>query len=118
VIAETIPDKSVGPRRIGSDGPQISKESIVSSFTALDDRDAVLGPTGEGGYYLLGFKEGRPARIQNDPWRKGQVLEQTLNILKIHSLSYISLNAFSDVDTLKDYERVRHLEPLKHLGIG
>jgi rSAM/selenodomain-associated transferase 1 len=103
---------------IGCDCPQISKESIVSSFTALNDCDAVLGPTEDGGYYLLGLKEGHPALFQNIPWSTGQVLEQTLNILKIHSLSYISLNAFSDVDTLEDFERVRHLEPLKHLGIG
>jgi rSAM/selenodomain-associated transferase 1 len=103
---------------IGCDCPQISKESIVSSFTALDDRDAVLGPTDDGGYYLLGLKEARPALFRNIPWSTGQVLEKTLNILKFQSLSYISLNAFSDVDTLEDYERVRHLEPLKHLGIG
>jgi rSAM/selenodomain-associated transferase 1 len=103
---------------IGCDCPQISKESIVSSFTALNDCDAVLGPTEDGGYYLLGLKEERPALFQSIPWSTGQVLEQTLNILKIHSLSYISLNAFSDVDTLADFERVRHLEPLKHLGIG
>jgi 2-phospho-L-lactate guanylyltransferase (CobY/MobA/RfbA family) len=80
--------------------PQISKESVISSFAGLDRYDVILGPTVDGGYYLLGLKGGHP-----------------LNILKFQTLSYISLNAFSDVDTLEDFMRVRHLEPLKHLGI-
>lgn len=121
-----IPEPDVAKRgwrlrkaiRIGSPCPQISKESIVSSFAALKECDGILGPTRDGGYYLLGLKESRPALFQNIPWRTGQVPEKTLNILKIQSLSYISLVAFSDVDTLEDHERVRHLEPLKHLGIG
>jgi len=110
VIAETYPDRY--------DSPQISIDSIVSSFTAPDHCEAILGPGEVGGYYLLGFKEGRPEHFQNLPWITGTVSEKTANILKIHSLSYITLNAFSDVDTLEQFERVSHLEPLKHLGIG
>lgn len=101
---------------IGCDCPQLSKDSLVSAFTALEDVDTVLGPTVDGGYYLLGLKESRPSLFQGIPWSTGQVFEKTLNILKFQSLSYISLDTFSDVDTLEDYERVRHLESLKHLG--
>jgi len=101
---------------IGCDCPQLSKDSLVSSFMALDQADAVLGPTVDGGYYLLGLKESRPSLFQGIPWSTDQVFDKTLNILKFQSLSYISRDAFSDVDTLEDYERVRHLEPLKHLG--
>jgi rSAM/selenodomain-associated transferase 1 len=101
---------------IGCDCPQLSKVSLVSSFTALDEADTVLGPTVDGGYYLLGLKESRPSLFKGIPWSTEQVYEKTLNILKFQTLSYISLDAFSDVDTLEDYERVRHLEPLKHLG--
>ena len=101
---------------IGCDCPQLSKDSLVSSFTALEHADTVLGPTVDGGYYLLGLKESCPSLFKSIPWSTGQVFEKTLNILKFQSLSYISLDTFSDVDTLEDYERVRHLESLKHLG--
>lgn len=102
---------------LGCDCPQISKESVISTFTGLDRYDVILGPTVDGGYYLLGLKEDRSSLFQDIPWSTGEVFEKTLNILKFQTLSYISLNAFSDVDTLEDFMRVRHLEPLKHLGI-
>jgi rSAM/selenodomain-associated transferase 1 len=102
---------------IGSDCPQISKGSILSTFAALNEADVVLGPTEDGGYYLLGLKASHPVLFQDIPWSSERVLEKTLNVLKIHSLSYILLETFSDVDTLRDFQRVRHLEPLKNLGI-
>jgi uncharacterized protein len=102
---------------IGCDCPQISKESVISTFAGLDRYDVILGPTVDGGYYLLGLKEVHASLFQDIPWSTGEVFEKTLNILKFQTLSYISLNAFSDVDTLEDFMRVRHLEPLKHLGI-
>jgi uncharacterized protein len=102
---------------LGCDCPQISKDSVTSSFTALDSCDVVLGPTDDGGYYLLGLKERHLSLFRDIPWSTGKVFEKTLNILKFQTLSYISLDAFSDVDTLEDFNRVRHLEPLKHLGI-
>lgn len=102
---------------LGSDCPQISIDSIVSSFRALDEKDIVLGPTEDGGYYLLGLKSSHPFLFQDIPWSSERVLEKTLNILNSRSLSYILLDTFSDVDTLQDYDRVRHLEPLKNLGI-
>jgi glycosyltransferase A (GT-A) superfamily protein (DUF2064 family) len=53
-----------------------------------------------------------PSFLQDIPGSSGTVLEKTLNILKIQSLSYFSLNAFSDAGTLEDNERVGHPEPL------
>ncbi len=102
---------------LGCDCPQISKDSLISSFTALDRCDVVLGPTDDGGYYLLGLKKSHASLFRDIPWSTGKEFEKTLNILKFQTLSYISLNAFSDVDTQDDFNRVRHLEPLKHLGI-
>jgi rSAM/selenodomain-associated transferase 1 len=103
---------------LGSDCPQISEESILSSFSILEEKDVVLGPTEDGGYYLLGLKSSLLFLFQDIPWSTERVLETTLNILKEHGLSYILLATFSDVDTLQDLHRVRHLEPLKNLGIG
>lgn len=103
---------------MGSDCPQISKESVTLAMEALETCDVVLGPTKDGGYYLLGLKGRHPFLFQDIPWSTGKVLEKTLNILKIHSLSYLLRDSFLDVDTLDDYLRVRHLEPLKSLGIG
>jgi glycosyltransferase A (GT-A) superfamily protein (DUF2064 family) len=102
----------------GSGRPQISKDSVVSSFVALEGCEVVLGPADVGGYYLLGLKEGShsrgwvPSLFQDIPRNAGNVLEKTLNILKFQSLSYFSRNAFSDAGTQEDNERVGHPEPL------
>jgi uncharacterized protein len=103
---------------MGCDCPQISKDSVISSLSALEDHDVVLGPAKDGGYYLLGLKGRYPFLFEDIPWSTGGVLEKTLNILKIHSLSYLLRNTLSDVDTLDDYLQARHLEPLERLGIG
>jgi rSAM/selenodomain-associated transferase 1 len=103
---------------IGCDCPQISKDSLISSLDDLEGFDTVLGPTEDGGYYLLGLKGWHPFLFQGIPWSTAGVLGKTLNILKNHSLSYLLRDPFLDVDTLADYHRARHLEPLNRLGIG
>lgn len=103
---------------IGCDCPQISKDSLMSALGDLDNCDVTIGPTEDGGYYLLGLKGWHPFLFQDIPWSTDQVLEKTLKILKNRFLSYLLRDTFSDVDTLDDYRRMRHLEPLKRLGIG
>lgn len=103
---------------IGCDCPQISKESLDGAFRDLEEKDVVLGPTEDGGYYLLGLKRPLPFLFQDIPWSTGKVLGNTLNILKKHSLSYLLRDVFSDVDTLEDFQRLRRLEPFGNLGIG
>jgi rSAM/selenodomain-associated transferase 1 len=117
-VAQRLSEGATRMLLLGADCPQISKESVVSSMQDLDRADVVLGPTEDGGYYLLGLKGRHPFLFRDIPWSTEKVLEKTLNILKIHSISYLLRNTFMDVDTLDDYHRARHLEPLKRLGIG
>ena len=118
VVAERLSQGATRVLLLGSDCPQISIESVVSSMEDLERADVVLGPTEDGGYYLLGLKGRHPFLFRDIPWSTEKVLEKTLNILKFQSLSYLLRNTFLDVDTLDDYHRARHLEPLKRLGIG
>jgi glycosyltransferase A (GT-A) superfamily protein (DUF2064 family) len=81
--------------------PQISKVSLVSTYTACSPRPGILGPEVSGGYYFVGLKEGSPSHMQETPRDTGWDLWKTLNILKNQSLSYITLNALSDAGTLQ-----------------
>jgi glycosyltransferase A (GT-A) superfamily protein (DUF2064 family) len=98
--------------------PQISKDSANSLLSARNRRDLILGPAGVGDYYLLGLEGRFPFLTQGAPWSTDGSLEKTLNILKIHSLSYLLRNTLSDADTLDHKLRARQLEPLERLGIG
>ncbi len=116
-IAQRFESGTKGIVIIGSDCPEISEDSLNSAFFGLRSHDVVLGPTTDGGYYLLGLKKGHESLFKNIPWSTELVLQNTLDILKFQFLSYLSLNTFSDVDTMDDFRRVSHLEPLKNLGI-
>jgi glycosyltransferase A (GT-A) superfamily protein (DUF2064 family) len=101
----------------GRRNPQISKDSGISTFGPANRYAVVLGPKGDGGYYLLG-PNGAIASLDRKLLRRpGKRFGKALNILKNQTLSYLSLDAFSDVDTVEDQSRLRHPESLKHLGI-
>lgn len=89
---------------IGSDSPDLPKEYLELAFTALDKSDVVVGPSSDGGYYLIGFTRDTflPEAFERISWGSNKVLEQTTNILKRYSQSLYLLPQWHDVDTLPD----------------
>ena len=65
---------------IGSDVPGISQRDIAEAFHRLDGHDAVVGPSPDGGYWLIGLRR-RPRRLQpfvNVRWSTDAALAGTL----------------------------------------
>ncbi len=89
---------------IGSDCPEIDSSVIENAFYKLDKNDFVIGPTFDGGYYLLGMKEFRPQVFENVAWSTDSVLKSTLSIISSLSLTYELLPAITDIDTFADWE--------------
>ena len=89
---------------IGSDSPQLSVEIFDTAFFALDQNDCVLGPSTDGGYYLLGFSKSTftDAIFANIAWSTDRVLRQTKNRLQQQSLSYSILPEYADIDDIAD----------------
>ena len=87
---------------IGSDCYELTPEIIMNGFQALSTHDAVLGPTRDGGYYLLGMKKIREELFQNKNWGTDSVAADTLNDLKRLSLEYQTLELLNDVDVEED----------------
>ena len=87
---------------IGSDCYELAPEIIMSGFQSLSTHDAVLGPTRDGGYYLLGMKKMREELFQNKNWGTDSVAADTLNDLKRLSLEYQTLELLNDVDVEED----------------
>ena len=87
---------------IGSDTPHITREMIGESFNELDCHDIVLGPSLDGGYYLIAFNKSTFAKdvFQDISWSTDVVLEQTLEKLNNKKVYlHIILN---DIDILED----------------
>lgn len=86
---------------LGTDIPGLNAEILEQAFDALLAHDIVLGPSTDGGYWLLGLK--RPIDLfQNIRWSTPGVLEQTLAQIRRMGLTVCLLKSLSDVDTAED----------------
>lgn len=88
---------------IGSDTFEITQEIIRAAFNILKDKDVVIGPARDGGYYLLGMKELQPELFQNKSWSTESVLSQTLEDLDRLQLKYALLPELNDIDRKEDW---------------
>lgn len=87
---------------IGTDVPWVSRESVIEAFTALDRADLVLGPSDDGGYYLLAIARPRPELFEGVVWGSTSVLAATLQRAEALNLRVKQLAALPDIDTLDD----------------
>ncbi|MDD5757114.1 MAG: TIGR04282 family arsenosugar biosynthesis glycosyltransferase, partial [bacterium] len=63
---------------IGSDFPNLPARYIKEAFKRLDTSDIVLGPSIDGGYYLVGLKQPCPGLFKDVQWSSASVLERTV----------------------------------------
>ena len=92
---------------IGSDIPDIAADIIQKAFAGLENHDLVLGPAGDGGYYLIGMQktalsQANPQLFNGIRWGTDGVLSQTLAVAKKLGLNYILLDTLDDVDRPED----------------
>ena len=88
---------------IGSDLFDLTSSLIISAFKALETYDISIGPSLDGGYYLLGMKKLQPEVFKNKKWGTDSVLENTLQDLKKQKIKL--LKALNDIDTLEDLQQ-------------
>ena len=105
-----------GARRaavIGTDVPWVHRGLVAEAFSALDAHDVVLGPTSDGGYYLLALARLQPALFRDIAWSTPSVFTSTLERAAALGLSVSRLPELPDIDTLDDvrahWPRVRPL---------
>ena len=72
-----------------------------------EELDVVLGPTHDGGYYLIGLTRPNPSLFGGIEWSTPKVLEDTLERLIVMRLQAAMLGACWDVDRPEDLERLR-----------
>ena len=85
---------------IGSDLPEISVDIINGAIEKLDDYDSVIGPTFDGGYYLLGFnKISFCNEVFSDvDWSTDKVFRQTIEILTQQHHRFCIQPILNDID--------------------
>ena len=94
-----------GARRaaiIGTDVPWLTRARVAEAFGALDEHDVVLGPTPDGGYYLLAVDRHRPALFPGIAWSTPSVLASTVERAAGLGLRIQMLDPLADIDTIDD----------------
>lgn len=91
---------------IGSDSPTLPPELIAQAFSLLDDHDVVLGPSTDGGYYLIGAAGRVPPVFDGVHWSTSSVWPQTIGRLEAAGLRYATLKVWYDVDDFEDLRRL------------
>jgi len=87
---------------IGSDCPLLTTDDIITAFARLELNDLVIGPAGDGGYYLIGMTHLVADLFSDIPWGSDQVLDRTLAKIGNMSLSCSLLPTLADVDRPED----------------
>ncbi|GAA5026620.1 hypothetical protein GCM10011506_12420 [Marivirga lumbricoides] len=91
---------------IGSDCYKLDTSIIDKAFEALQNKDAVIGPSTDGGYYLLGMNHLITEVFENKEWSTDSVcLETEKDFRKLH-LSFSKLQALTDIDTEEDLKTI------------
>ncbi len=87
---------------VGNDCPDLTPETIQQSFNLLNQSDVVIGPSTDGGFYLLAIKKINERIFDNVKWYSNKVLSQLLtNIEKSHR-SHVLLQTLNDIDDYTD----------------
>lgn len=88
---------------MGADVPNIQPDDILSSFEALENYDMTLGPTVDGGYYLIGMKMVHKELFEEKlKWGNKSVLEGTIDIANNLNLRTGLVRKLRDIDTKED----------------
>jgi len=89
-----------------SDSPHLPRSVLEGAFETLTAHDVVVGPTHDGGYYLVGAKASHPTLFANDGMGTSSALERLLSRARALELSVGFAAPFYDIDIADDLTRL------------
>lgn len=99
-----------------SDSPHLPRSVLEHAFEMLVARDVVVGPTHDGGYYLVGAKASHPTLFARDGMGTSSALEILQSRARALTLSIGFADSFYDIDVADDLTRLAaelHLAPTR-----
>ena len=89
---------------IGTDIPSLPAHHITQAFDLLRTKDVVLGPSIDGGYYLVGVSRSTPEIFEDVEWSTPSVLSQTIDRVQRAGRTLGLVSPWFDVDTPEDLD--------------
>lgn len=96
------------PLLIGTDCPDLDRHRLRAAAAALVEHDAVIHPTSDGGYALLGLRRFDPSLFEDIPWSTGQVAATTVARIRALGWSLHAGETLRDIDEPSDLAHLRH----------
>lgn len=91
---------------IGADIPTLQPLHLERAAKLLEKIELVLGPSRDGGYYLIGLKDSMPLLFENILWGTELVLAQTLDRAEKMGICVSKLPVLNDVDYYSDFKEL------------
>jgi glycosyltransferase A (GT-A) superfamily protein (DUF2064 family) len=91
---------------LASDSPQIPRQTLMQAFELLENSDVVIGPTIDGGYYLVGATVFRPELFSHDRIGTSGALDSLMAASRAFNLEVALIARSYDVDQPDDLARL------------
>jgi glycosyltransferase A (GT-A) superfamily protein (DUF2064 family) len=109
-MARVLGEFRNGALLIGTDSPSLPRSLLRRSMILLRQTNVLLGPSLDGGYYLIGIRDSLPDIFGGIRWGGSRVLEQTINRLRRDHTNFLIGPAWYDIDRPDDlFLLVEHL---------
>ncbi len=89
-----------------SDSPHLPGSALQSAFDVLESCNLVVGPTHDGGYYLVGARASHPGLFSNDGMGTASALDTLLGRASDSRLSVRMIDSFYDIDVAADLNQL------------
>jgi hypothetical protein len=101
-LTEGLRDGFEAAMCVGTDVPGLTTDHLEKAQKALDKAEVVVGPSRDGGYYLIGLKQPAPELFSGISWSTAHVLDATRAAADRAGLRVAELPGLNDVDTSED----------------
>lgn len=88
---------------IGADSPGLRSRFLDHAHDAMRTADAVIGPSDDGGFYLLGVRECSPGLLDGIPWSQSSTFGATLTRLRDRGMNVALIDSWYDIDRPEDF---------------
>ncbi len=103
---------------IGADSPDLPEDFIIHAFEKLNHHDLVLGPSIDGGYYLIAMNRPLEIIFRRINWGTEDVLNETISIAQNNGIRYSLLKEWYDIDDIDGLKKwLNHHQNLKSLSL-
>jgi rSAM/selenodomain-associated transferase 1 len=108
-VTQLLATGYTGMLAIDSDTPTLPTAFLQQAveLIAMPQTDVVLGPSEDGGYYLIGLRHPHRELFESMAWSTASVLPETLRRAEARGLKVACLPPWFDVDTAAEVERLR-----------